>query len=72
MFFNQDVGATDKSEGTDPINPVAIAVPVVLLILIIPALLLAVFLYRRYVNIHWHVTVTQDYKGYAVELFDVL
>lgn len=51
FFYNEDVGEKDKSEGSDSVNPVFIAVPVVLLILVITALV-AVFLYRRYVNIY--------------------
>jgi len=43
----KDVGATDESKGSDPVSAAAIAVPVVLLILLIPAVLVAVFIYRR-------------------------
>ncbi len=50
FLFNGDVGGKDKTEGSESVNPVVIAVPVILLLLIIPALLIAVVLYRRYVN----------------------
>lgn len=52
LIFTKDVGGADKTEGTDSANAVAIAVPVVLLILLIPAVLAAVYFYRRYA-IHW-------------------
>lgn len=49
MFF-EDVGTTDESKSSGSPNVAAIAVPVVLLLLIIPALVVAVFWYRRCVH----------------------
>lgn len=46
--YSEDVGGADETKGTDSASAVAIAVPVVLLILLIPAVLVAVFFYRRY------------------------
>ena len=59
--FTKDFGATDKTKGSDSVSAAAIAVPVVLLILLIPAVLIAVFIYRRY-DLHWCATVRPDYK----------
>ena len=59
LIFTKDVGGADKTKGTDSANAVAIAVPVVLLILLIPAVLAAVYFYRRYA-IHWCATVRPD------------
>lgn len=50
FIFNEDVGTTEESKGSGSPNVAAIAVPVVLLLLIIPALVVAVFLYRRCVH----------------------
>jgi len=49
MFF-EDVGTTDESKGSGSPNVAAIAVPVVLLLLIIPVLVVAVLWYRRCVH----------------------
>ncbi len=54
---NKGAGETDKTKGSDSVSAVTIAVPVVLLILVIPVILVAVFLYRRYVKTHWRVLV---------------
>lgn len=59
LIFTKDVGGADKTKGTDSANAVAIAVPVVLLILLIPAVLAAVYFYRRYA-IHWCATMIPD------------
>jgi len=56
MFF-EDVGTTDESKGSGSPNVAAIAVPVVLLLLIIPALVVAVFWYRRCA--HYVLSVSQ-------------
>ena len=49
MFF-EDVGTRDESKSSGSPNVTAIAVPVALLLLIIPALVVAVFWYRRCVH----------------------
>ena len=54
-FLDKEAVSKDKAKGSDSVNPVIIAVPVVLLLLIIPALLIAVLLYRRYVKINWYI-----------------
>ena len=46
LFYFSVVGENDKSEGSGP-NAAAVAVPVVLLLLLIPAVVFAVFFYRR-------------------------
>ena len=46
LFYFSVVGENDKSEGSGP-NAAAVAVPVVLLLLLIPAVVVAVFFYRR-------------------------
>ena len=66
LIFTLDVGATDKTKGSDSASAVAIAVPVVLLVLLIPAVLVAVFFYRRYA-IHWCATVGPDYMKCVME-----
>ena len=47
-FFYEDVEGKDKTEGSDSFNPVFVAVPVALLLLILTALIVVVW-YRRYV-----------------------
>ena len=50
FIFVEDVGATDESKQSSSPNVAAIAVPVVLLLLIIPLVGFAVFWYRRCVH----------------------
>ena len=50
FIFVEDVGATDESKQSSSPNTAAIAVPVVLLLLIIPLVGFAVFGYRRCVH----------------------
>ena len=69
LIFAKDVGATEKSEGSDSVSAVAIAVPVVLLILLIPAVLVAVLFYRRYA-IHCCATVRPDCKKRYSKMHD--
>ena len=47
FVFNEDAGATAKPQSSGSVSPAAYVVPVVLLLLIIPALITAVFFYRR-------------------------
>lgn len=49
-IFAEDVGATDESKSSESPNAAAIAVPVVLLLLITPAVVVAVLWYRRCVH----------------------
>ena len=53
FIFVEDVGATDESKQSSSPNAAAIALPVVLLLLIIPLVGFAVFWYRRCVHIEW-------------------
>ena len=61
LILSKDAGAADKTKDSDSVSSVAIAVPVVLLILLIPAVLAAVFFYRRYA-IHRCALVRPDYE----------
>ena len=56
FIFVEDAGATDESKQSSSPNAAAIAVPVVLLLLIIPLVGFAVFWYRRCVHYFFSVS----------------
>lgn len=62
FIFVEDVGATEESKSSGSPNAAAIAVPVVLLLLIIPAVVVAVFWYRRCVHYLFRVSRVLCYQ----------